>query len=102
MGVILRHHGYWSVMDGRRRKTDSWHLNRSISIAFIGTLLLQTAGDGWWLSSLENKVAQHDKNFVRVERELGKFDTLNDRMTRVEVRLDGIGDDVRETKEMLK
>lgn len=51
-------------------QTESWHFDRRIPIALILTLLAQGFVGVWWLSSVEFRVTEHQKQLESIEREL--------------------------------
>ena len=46
---------------------EPWHLSRSVPVALIVTLALQTAGMVWWASSLTAQVQEQSRRIVALE-----------------------------------
>jgi hypothetical protein len=47
---------------------EPWHLDRRVPIALILTLLMQTAGFGWWASGLDHRVSEHQRRIASLEQ----------------------------------
>jgi hypothetical protein len=46
---------------------EPWHLSRSVPLALIVTLAVQTAGMVWWASSLTAQVQEQSRRLVSLE-----------------------------------
>jgi hypothetical protein len=82
-----------------------WHIDRRIPVALIGTMLLQIGLGVWWLSSIEFRVGDHEKQLGRIESELNDSDRdnqgLDNRLTRLEEKLSGQTEILQEIKRIL-
>lgn len=77
---------------------ESWHLDKKVPIALIGALLLQTAGFGIWMGSMQERVAtveawqtkneRLDTRLSVLESQLGNVQAI---LTRIENKLDTKG-----------
>ena len=83
----------------------SWHIDRRIPVALIGTMILQVGVGIWWLSSMEFRVQSHEKQLVRIESELSESDRdnqgLDNRLTRLEEKLSSQTEILQEIKRIL-
>lgn len=79
-----------------RRSDDArWHLDKRFPIALIVTISIQTATIVWWASGITERVNV-------LERAQATSAPQADRLTRVEVKLDGVGESVTEIKRLLQ
>ena len=62
---------------------ESWHLDKKVPIALIGALMIQTAGFGVWMGSIQERVNM-------VEAWQGKNDRLDVRLSVVESQLGNV------------
>ena len=60
-----------------------WHLDKRVPLALIVTICLQTGTFVWWASSITERVSS-------LERERVATAPQADRLTRVEVKLEGV------------
>lgn len=67
----------------QREYDRSWHMDRRVPIALILAILGQTGAFGWWASSLNERVNV-------LERTSSLTAPQGDRLTRVEVKIEGI------------
>lgn len=67
----------------REKDDDAWHLDKRVPISLLAAILMQTAGFVWWGATTQEKVA------VLKER-LDAIAPNSDRLTRVEVKVDGV------------
>lgn len=72
-----------------------WHLDKRFPIALIATIGIQTATIVWWASGITERVNV-------LERAQATSAPQADRLTRVEVKLDGVGESVSEIKRLLQ
>lgn len=83
----------------------SWHLDRRIPVALIGTVVFHLAVSVWWLSSVEFRVTSHEKQLVRIEAEMNESDRdnqgLENRLTRLEEKLSSQTEILQEIKRIL-
>lgn len=68
----------------RRAGDNQWHLDKRVPIAFILTMMLQTAAIVWWASGLD---AQQAALFNRVEKLETRNDKITDQLRDIEGRL---------------
>jgi len=72
-----------------------WHLNKSVPVAIIFAILMQTAGALWWASKVEfSNTANAEKILELEERAKGDRD-LYDRLIRVEILLENVLKEIR-------
>jgi hypothetical protein len=85
--------------------TASWHIDRRIPVALIGTLGLQLIFGVWWLSSMEFRVEAHEKQLTRIESAMSENDRdsqgLDNRLTRLEEKLSSQTEILQEIKRIL-
>ena len=66
-----------------RPEDEKWHLDRRVPLAMILAIILQTSTFIWWASSLTERVNT-------LERERVATAPQGDRLTRVEVKVEGV------------
>jgi hypothetical protein len=72
-----------------------WHLDKRVPLALIMTIVIQTAGLVWWASSLSERVNS-------LERTREATAPQADRLTRVEVKLEGVQSGIDEIKRLIR
>ncbi len=72
-----------------------WHLDRKVPLAMIFAILAQTGAGIWWASTISSRVDY-------AERRLEAMAPQSDRVTRVEVKIEGVQSDVSEIKSDVK
>ena len=72
-----------------------WHLDKRVPLALIMTIIIQTAGLVWWASSLSERVNS-------LERSREATAPQADRLTRVEVKLEGVQSGIDEIKRLIR
>ena len=72
-----------------------WILDKRVPVALIFALALQTVAIIWWAATMENRVNALEKSVSRVEPHA-------DRLTRLEVRLDGVMTGIGEIKQLMR
>ena len=72
-----------------------WHLDKRVPLALILTIAIQTAGLVWWASSLSERVNS-------LERTREATAPQADRLTRVEVKLEGVQSGIDEIKRLIR
>lgn len=70
-------------MVNRTDDDGAWHLDKKVPLALIFAILVQTAMGFWWASGLTERV-------VVLERGAVNSAPQGDRLTRVEVKVDGV------------
>lgn len=82
-----------------RHRAPHWEIEYKIPVAtivtFICAIALQTGGAIWWARGIDQRVSQLEERVVM-------YAPQSDRLTRVETRLDGIGDDLKDVKALLQ
>jgi hypothetical protein len=73
----------------------NWHLDKRVPIALILTVLVQTGGILWWAASLSERVNV-------LERHQANTMPQGDRLTKVEVRLEGVQTGIDEIKRLIR
>jgi hypothetical protein len=82
-------------MSADRDPDTHWTLDRRVPLALILALVLQTAGLVWWASSLSERVNT-------LERRAEATAPQGDRLTRVEVKLEGVQSGIDEIKRLIR
>lgn len=72
-----------------------WHLDKRIPIAIIVALVCQTGGAVWWARGLDARVET-------LERGAASTAPQGDRLTRVEVKLDVVQENLGEIKRLIQ
>jgi hypothetical protein len=72
-----------------------WHLDKRVPLALIITIMMQTGGALWWASSLSERVSS-------LEREFTMRAPQADRLTRVEVKIEGVQEGITEIKRLIQ
>jgi hypothetical protein len=72
-----------------------WHLDKRVPLALIVTIAIQTGTFIWWASSLTERVNT-------LERERVATAPQGERLTRVEVKLEGVQVGIDEIKRLLR
>jgi hypothetical protein len=72
-----------------------WHLDKRVPLALIVTIAIQTGTFIWWASSLTERVNT-------LERERVATAPQGERLTRVEVKLEGVQLGIDEIKRLLR
>ena len=83
----------------------SWHFDRRIPIALIATIVIQTGAAIWWASSVNSFMADSQKGAAvladRVQAVESDSDSLDRRLVRFEVLLEGQTDQLKEQRQIL-
>lgn len=83
-------------MTRRRQSDDSrWHLDKRVPISLIVTIIIQTAGIMWWAASTAERINVLERQAIATAPQA-------DRLTRVEVKLDALQDNVVEIKRLVQ
>ena len=76
------------------QQRESWHLDRRVPLALIIAIIAQTAAAIWWAAGIDasdarqnERIAYYDK---LIDARIIQFEIVNTRLTKLEVRLDGI------------
>lgn len=72
-----------------------WHLDKRVPVAIILTLLLQTGGIIWWAASATERISNLEKRADMAAPQA-------DRLTRVEVKLDGVTDAIGRVERLIQ
>lgn len=78
-----------------REYEQSWHLDKKIPIALILAIGIQSAAGIWWAASTNARV-EH------LERQIVAASPQADRLTRVEVKLEGVQEGITEIKRLIQ
>lgn len=74
------------MQDGHARQDDSFM--RKVMAALVVALLTQGAGWIYLLGTLSNQIENNGENIVRNAKDIEKLQSLNDRLVRIEVKMD--------------
>jgi hypothetical protein len=84
----------------------SWHFDKRIPLALIGTIILQTGAAIWWASSVNSYIDDDRRGSVAMSERLTSVErdnsTNGNRMTRVEVLLETQGELLKEIRDTVK
>jgi hypothetical protein len=85
------------MLEMRKQPYDDgrWHLDRRVPLSLIGAMLLQTAGFGWWASSVTERVNTLERQAVQTAPQ-------DARLTRVEVKLEVVQEGIGEIKRLIQ
>jgi len=72
-----------------------WQIDKKIPVALIFTLLIQTAGFAFWMGQLSVRIDQLETTNLR-------YTTNSDRLTRLEVRIDNLTEDVQDLARVVR
>lgn len=67
---------------------EPWHLDRRVPIALILALLGQTAGMGWWASSIQATISEHARRIIALEASDLRRSAESQRVAEALARLD--------------
>jgi hypothetical protein len=83
----------------------SWHFDRRIPIALIVTIIVQTGAAIWWASSVTSFMVESQRTASaladRVKAVETDSDSLDRRLVRFEVLLEGQTDQLKEQRQIL-
>lgn len=82
-------------MSGGAEDCRHWTVDRRVPLAMILAIVLQTAGLVWWASSLSERVNV-------LEKRADASAPQGDRLTRVEVKLEGVQSGIDEIKRLIR
>ena len=71
-----------------KQETQKWQLDKHIPLAFIATIMFQTAIIVWWASGIDNRVEN-------LEEEIVAQDDISDRLARVETVINYMRGDLK-------
>lgn len=57
---------------GEAFNKESWHLSKSVPLAFLLAILLQTGGIIWWGATIQAKALETERRVTATEAELAK------------------------------
>ena len=84
----------------------SWHFDKRIPLALIGTIILQTGAAIWWASMVNSYIDDDRRGSVTISERISAVERDNsangNRMTRVEVLLETQGDLLKEIRDTVK
>lgn len=72
-----------------------WHLDKRVPIALLLAILVQTGGGFWWAATTSERINSLEKRADAVAPQ-------SERLTRVEVKLEGVQDGITEIKRLLQ
>jgi hypothetical protein len=85
--------------------TEQWHLDRRIPLALIVTMMIQFGGGIWWLSQIQFRVEQQGQAIEALESSVRasstNSNTLDNRITRIEEKLSGQTEILKEIRSLL-
>lgn len=79
----------------RQEYESHWHIDKKVPLAFILTIVMQTAAFIWFGARLDQRVET-------LERESAARLPQADRLTRVEVKLEGVQEGIVEIKRLIQ
>jgi hypothetical protein len=92
--------------DAKDPAATSWHFDKRIPLALIGTIILQTGAAIWWASMVNSYIDDDRRGSVTISERISAVERDNsangNRMTRVEVLLETQGDLLKEIRDTVK
>jgi hypothetical protein len=82
--------GRESIMD----QESQWHLDKKVPLALIFAIAMQTAAALWWASKVDSRVDA-------LERKTDNVQTQNDKIIRLEAKMENVVDGIAEIKRLL-
>lgn len=76
-----------------------WHLDKKVPIAMILTIALQTGAFVWFAARLDHRVEALERSETRLS---SSAPVTSDRLTRVEVKLEGVQEGIVEIKRLIQ
>jgi len=84
----------------------SWHFDRRIPIALIGTIILQTGAAIWWASAVNSYIDTDKATAIAIADRVAAVErdnsTVANRITRLEVLLETQGELLKEIRDTVK
>lgn len=87
------------VTDEDRKYEGSWHLDRKVPIAMILTIVMQTGAFVWFAARLDQRVEVLERSETRAAI---SAPVQADRLTRVEVKIEGVQEGITEIKRLIQ
>lgn len=87
------------VTEAERQYEREWHLDKKVPIAMILTIILQTGTFVWFAARLDHRVEALEKSEARAT---SSAPVHADRLTRVEVKLEGVQEGITEIKRLIQ
>lgn len=72
-----------------------WHLDKRVPIALLLAMLIQTGGAFWWAATISERINN-------LEKRADASAPQADRLTRVEVKLDGVMDSIGRVERLIQ
>jgi hypothetical protein len=84
---------------------ENWHLDKRIPLALIATMMLQFGGGIWWISQIQFRIEQQGQAIEALESSVRASsqdsNTLDNRITRIEEKLSGQTEILKEIRSLL-
>jgi hypothetical protein len=84
---------------------ENWHLDKRIPLALIATMMLQFGGGIWWISQIQFRIEQQGQAIEALESSVRasstNSNTLDNRITRIEEKLSGQTEILKEIRSLL-
>jgi hypothetical protein len=84
---------------------ENWHLDKRIPLALIVTMMLQFGGGIWWISQIQFRIEQQGQAIEALESSVRasstNSNTLDNRITRIEEKLSGQTEILKEIRSLL-
>lgn len=87
------------VTEEDRAYEQSWHLDKKVPLAMILTIVLQTGAFVWFAARLDQRVEALERSEARATI---SAPVHADRLTRVEVKLEGVQEGITEIKRLIQ
>lgn len=81
-------------MADRMLQDSEWHLDKRVPIALLVAILVQTGAAFWWASDISERVTALERGAMAAAPQA-------DRLTRVEVKIDALRDNLNDLKSAL-
>lgn len=82
-----------------QRYEREWHLDKKVPIAMILTIALQTGAFVWFAARLDHRVEALERSETRLST---SAPVTADRLTRVEVKIEGVQEGITEIKRLIQ
>lgn len=79
----------------RDQNDAEWHLDKKVPLALIGSIALQTVLIVWWASNASTRLDA-------LEKKMDASAPQSERLVRVETKMDGLSDALKEVKSLLQ
>ena len=87
------------------KERTEWHLDRRVTLALIGTLLLQAMMTGWWAASMDGRVTVNEQriatNTRHIEEGRREMGNVGRDLARIGANIETLVEQVRQMNQRL-